>query len=106
MEKYYLYSIRTGELRIREGETNGNLFFYTDETGKHQITFTGECRIGAVNPYGRRGSANDLVFFKERNDKEAIKILLENQRAAVEKARKHLESLEKRIPYLESLEQV
>lgn len=107
MEKYYLYSIKTGELRIREGETNGCHFFYTDEKGKHQITFTGECARGAINSYGHRGSVNDLIFLKERNDKEAIKVLLENQKAAVEKARKQLESLEKRIPYLEErLEQV
>ena len=107
MEKYYLYSIKTGELRIREGETNGNLFFYEDNTGKHRITFTGKCKVGAVNSYGHRGSVSDLVFLKERNDKEAIRLLLENQKVSVEKARKHLESLEKRVPYLEKmLEQV
>lgn len=107
MEKYYLYSIKTGELRIREGETNGCHFYYTDDSGKHQITFTGECEKRAVNAYGHRGSVSDLIFMKERDDKKAIEILLERQKQSVEKARMHLENLEKRIPYLEKkLEQV
>lgn len=107
MEKYYLYSIKTGELRIREGYTDGRLFFYSDKSGKHQITFTGECERSAVNAYGRRGSMSDLIFLKERDDKTAIETLLERQKVQLEKARKQLESLEKRIPYLEErLEQV
>lgn len=103
MEMYYLYSIKTGELRIREGETDGCWFYYKDDKGEHRITFTGNCEVGAVNSHGFRGHANCLIFLKERNDKLAISTLLENQRLVVEDARKQLENLEKRIPYLEEM---
>lgn len=96
----YMYSIRTGELIIREGKIWNNEFYLRDEDRSRKMRVW-NCKTQTME------EPQDVVFLEHRDDKTAIKLLIEKQTNYIKEETERLERLKARLPYLEErLEQV
>lgn len=92
--KCFLYSMKTGELRIREGYVDSYGFFiYDDDKGHHHNKFT----------WFSKDKGIEVLYSMNRNDKVMINQFIENRRNYINGLKERIENIEKEIEYLENI---